>query len=74
MDTKWIFEFVFQCFSLSNSIYVFDNKRQYLYPQRKQAIMNPFKSFLSLSSDQLFNVIIANNALKPFNSISTNNF
>lgn len=74
MDTKWIFEFVFQCFSLSDSIYVFDNKRQYLYPQRKQAIMNPFKSFLSIPSDQLFNVIIANNALKPFNSISTNNF
>jgi hypothetical protein len=36
MDAKMdVSEFVFQCFSLSDSRSVFDNIRQYPYPQRK---------------------------------------
>jgi hypothetical protein len=65
---------VFQCFSSSDSSSVFDNIRQYLYPQIKQGIMNLFKSFLFITSNQLFNFIVTNDALKPFNSISINNF
>jgi hypothetical protein len=65
-----ISKFVFQCFSLSDFKSVFDNIRQYPYPQRKQGIMNLLKCFFSITSDQLLNFIITNNAFNPFNSIS----
>ena len=40
----------------------------------KQDIRNLLKSFLSITSKQLFNFIITNNAWNLFNTISINNF
>jgi hypothetical protein len=75
IDTKWI------CRNSFSNIFPYPIPDPYstifdsiISAKKKQGTMNVLKSFLSITSDQLFNFIITNNALTPFNSISINNF
>jgi hypothetical protein len=70
-------KFIFQYFSLSGCRSVLNKNMEHLTficIREEQGIMNLFKSFLSITSDKLFNFNITNDALKLFSSISTSHF